>query len=60
VIDAWLRSSASRHAAARLEAEARAYYSSLTAEDRAEDDEWANFSGEQFARLSGRPKRRKK
>ena len=51
VIESWLRRGARKQAALKLEKDTIAYYQSLTAEQREEDNEWSEASSRQFSKL---------
>jgi metal-responsive CopG/Arc/MetJ family transcriptional regulator len=54
VIETWLRRAGRVEAARELEEATIAYYESRSAASQAEDDEWARFATEDFARRSAR------
>jgi metal-responsive CopG/Arc/MetJ family transcriptional regulator len=51
VIESWLWRASRRAASARLAAETIAYYESLSEVEREEDQQWADFSTGELARL---------
>jgi Arc/MetJ-type ribon-helix-helix transcriptional regulator len=57
VIEAWLRRAARRESEATLARDTVAYYESLSAEARDDDEAWANAATAEFDQLATGPRR---